>query len=161
MICFIYTGKTQVLSKACELANAILLGSMYHVKIREIAQFDYSDNGKGKKVTGPEMDVLISTSDLHIKINEYRTFWPWSKVNGYTTSKDACYFNTRKLTNNPADMVGTLAHEMVHCLNFANQNINIGHADNYYSVKKESSAPYMSASIAYKLAEELLTSTKS
>ena len=155
MISFIYTGKTQVLKDACTMINKILAGTEYHLKMQKIEHFSWSDDGHGNKMSGTQVDAMIQMSHLMIKINEYRTFWPWSRVNGYTTSKDNCYFNLRKLTNDPSDMVGTLAHEMIHCLNFEHPEINIGHGDNYYSEAKETSAPYESATIAYNIAEYL------
>ena len=64
---------------------------------------------------------MIKNSQILAKVELYKSPWPWSKANAYTTplQPDIVYYNSRKLSDYSSnDIACTLIHEFVHLVDF-------------------------------------------
>src|SRR5690606_41963938 len=112
-----YDGDLKLISDATQIANSIVVNEEFHTKLATKESFDES-NASGKIISD-----LIKGTSLIADIELYKSSWPWSKSNAYTTPihPNTIFLNSRKLDNrSEKDWACTLIHEFIHLVDFEN-----------------------------------------
>lgn len=133
-----YTESSNLINEGVEKANAVLNNDHFHLKLSEKLTFDESN------ASGLIISNLIKNSSVLANIEIYKSIWPWSKANAYTTPlhPDLIYLNVRKLDDyTSTDLACTLIHEFVHLIDFESKEYFFAHGSNY-SKNKQNTAPY-------------------
>ena len=146
-----YSGTETSLAEAVQKANDVLNSALLHLKLSEKQSFDES-NASGKIISD-----LIKNSQILAKVELYKSPWPWSKANAYTTplQPDNIYFNSRKLSDYSSnDIACTLIHEFVHLVDFESSSYFFAHGSNY-SLNKGNTAPYWIDQLAMEILNKI------
>lgn len=142
-----YTGTSGIVIEAVQKANDMLNNDFFHSKLSEKQSFDES-NANGKIIS-----ELIKNSSILARIETYKSTWPWSKANAYTTplQPDLIYLNSRKLDDyNSTDLACTIIHEFIHLIDFESSTYFFAHGSNY-NLNKGNTAPYWIDNLAIEI----------
>jgi len=127
--------------KAADLVTKHYKDDIFLARICAINSFEFS------KANGPGVAVAILNSTITMRIKQYKTFNPWSKVIGYA-SGNTIYCNSRKFDLPLYDRVNNFMHEPLHLLGFI-------HSGNYATGKNLDSVPYKVGAIFEQYVREI------
>ena len=143
-----YDGEPEFIGEAVKIANSVLSNEKFYKEIAKKKDFDESD------ITGKVLSNLIKMSTVEAQIEIYKSFWPWSASNAYTTPQqpDRIRLNERKFDDitSAEQWAVTIVHEYVHLVDFETAEYDFGHGSNKRA-NKENTAPYWVEEVANKI----------
>ena len=133
-----YSGKDERIKRA-------LSGIDQMFKRGVIRKLIYTkDKFEGSNCTPQILAGLVESfyTNSNVIIEEYKTpWWKRSNVLAYTTDSRRIFINTRNLDRSDASIAGTIAHELIHCVDNQDIKYYFGHGDNS-PINKGQTAPY-------------------
>lgn len=145
---FNYKASVDFITAAVEKANKLLESKEFYEELAKIKNFD------GTNITGEVLANLIKISKVEAIVEIYKSKWPWSSVNAYTSPQQPdiikLNYNQFKKRKDPNSWAVTLIHEYIHLVDFENLDYTFGHEGNLRK-ENENTAPYKVEKIAEKL----------
>lgn len=141
-----FTENNEKVANAVKLANDLLNNPLFYEKIAKHNKFDKSD------ASPEEIAKSMKNSNAVIQVELYQSLNPFSRSNGYVTSKKpgVLHLNTRRLERSEGSIAATIIHECVHAVDETDTAHQFGHGSNS-SEGKENTAPYWIDNLAYSM----------
>ncbi|MBK9419192.1 MAG: hypothetical protein IPN62_18405 [Flavobacteriales bacterium] len=141
-----FTGTHPLVIAAAGRVDQLLADPLFFERIRQHARFDMST------ATPAQIADLMQSSNATVKIELYKSKWPWSKALAYEDHRfpNTVFLNERRLNRSLASICATIMHEAVHSVDATAPDLRFGHGDNNPN-QKENTAPYWIGDLAYEM----------